>query len=202
MRSRLVTQRAILALLVLSFLPLGLNASSDPGDDKEKLQKELAKVEKDIKREEMRLSKKKTDVEKEYGRLMKATVQKALSSKARSIGSTWAGALGGPGKAEAIRQIKKELRTVLKDQIGANLATLLLDDLTSNLVDRITGDGSSNLLAPELGETRAVWVTGPWREGCAPGEARLPHELHSAVRTLWSVERAGPRMELVELVGG
>jgi hypothetical protein len=70
------------------------------------------------------------------------------------------------------------------------------------LVDRITGDGSSNLLAPELGETRAVWVTGPWREGCAPGEARLPHELHRAVRTLWSVERAGPRMELVELVGG
>ncbi len=69
------------------------------------------------------------------------------------------------------------------------------------LVDRITGDGSSNLLAPELGETRTVWVTGPWREGCAPGEARLPHELHRAVRTLWSVERPGPRMELVELVG-
>ena len=69
------------------------------------------------------------------------------------------------------------------------------------LVDRITGDGSSNLLAPELGETRTVWVTAPWREGCAPGEARLPHELHRAVRTLWSVERPGPRMELVELVG-
>ena len=97
MRSRLVTPRAILALLVLSLLSLRLNASSDPGGDKQKLQKELAKVEKDIKLEERRLSKKKVDVEKEYGRLMKATVQKALSRKARSIGSTWAGALVGPG---------------------------------------------------------------------------------------------------------
>ena len=139
MRSRLVTPRAILALLVLSLLSLRLNASSDPGGDKQKLQKELAKVEKDIKLEERRLSKKKVDVEKEYGRLMKATVQKALSRKARSIGSTWAGALVGPGKAEAIRQIKKELRTVLKAQIGANLATIILSDLTSNLVDRISG---------------------------------------------------------------
>jgi hypothetical protein len=69
------------------------------------------------------------------------------------------------------------------------------------LVDRISGDGSSNLLAPHLGETRPVWELGPWREGCAPGEARLPHELHSALRTLWSVERPGPGMELVELLG-
>lgn len=70
------------------------------------------------------------------------------------------------------------------------------------LVDRISGDGSSNLLASELGETRTEWVLGPWRAGCAPGEARLPHELERAVRTLWSVDRPGPRMELVELIGG
>jgi hypothetical protein len=70
------------------------------------------------------------------------------------------------------------------------------------LVDRISGDGSSNLLAPELGETLSLWVMGPWRSGCAPGEARLPHELRRALRSLWSVERPGPRMELVELLGG
>jgi hypothetical protein len=68
------------------------------------------------------------------------------------------------------------------------------------LVDRISGDGSSNLLAPELGETRSLWAVGPWREGCAPGEARLPHELHHAARTLWAVDRPGPRLELVELL--
>jgi len=87
---------------------------------------------------------------------------------------------------------------------GAEPAALLRELGVTHvlLVDRITGDGSSNLLAPELGETQTVWVTGPWREDCAPGEARLPHELHRAVRTLWSVERPGPRMELLELVGG
>ncbi|MCH2104955.1 MAG: glycosyltransferase family 39 protein [Planctomycetes bacterium] len=69
------------------------------------------------------------------------------------------------------------------------------------LVDRISGDGSANLLAPVLGETREVWELGPWREGCAPGEARLPHELQAGVRTLWSVEQAGPQMQLVELLG-
>ncbi|MDE0891983.1 MAG: glycosyltransferase family 39 protein [Planctomycetota bacterium] len=68
------------------------------------------------------------------------------------------------------------------------------------LVDRISGDGSSNLLVGELGETRSLWTLGPWREGCAPGEARLPHELHHAARTLWAVDRPGPRLELVELV--
>ena len=68
------------------------------------------------------------------------------------------------------------------------------------LVDRISGDGSSNLLATELGETRSLWTRGPWREGCAPGEARLPHELHYAARTLWAVDRPVPRLELVELI--
>jgi hypothetical protein len=68
------------------------------------------------------------------------------------------------------------------------------------LVDRISGDGSSNLLMAELGETRSLWSRGPWREGCAPGEARLPHELHHAARTLWAVDRPGPRLELVELI--
>jgi hypothetical protein len=68
------------------------------------------------------------------------------------------------------------------------------------LVDRISGDGSSNLLAAELGETRSLWTRGPWSEGCAPGEARLPHELHYAARTLWAVDRPGPRLELVELI--
>lgn len=138
MPSRLVTHRAILALLVLTILPHGLRASSQTGD-KEKLQKELAKVEKDIKREETRLGKKKAAVEKEYARLMTAAVQKKLSTKARDIGSRWAGALDGSGKAEATRQIKKELRSVLKEQVGSNLATFLLNDMVSNLVDRIAG---------------------------------------------------------------
>ena len=85
---------------------------------------------------------------------------------------------------------------------GAEPAALLRELGVTHvlLVDRISGDGSANLLAPALGQTREVWELGPWREGCAPGEARLPHELHRAVRTLWSVDRPGPRMQLVELL--
>jgi len=96
-----------------------------------------------------------------------------------------------------------DVRAELADR-GADPASLLRSLGVTHvlLVDRMSGDGSSNLLAPRLGQTRTLWELGPWRDGCAPGEARLPHELRRAVRTLWSVERPGPRMELVELVGG
>lgn len=134
----MVTQRAILSVLILALLPVGLTAGS-PNGDKEKLQKELAKVERDLKREQARVDKKKSAIEKEYGLLMKKDVQQKLGEKIRKIGSTWAGGLQGANKGEAIRQIKKELRPVLKDNVGPNLAAVLIDDLTSNLVDRTEG---------------------------------------------------------------
>ena len=134
----MVTQRAILSVLILALLPLGLTAT-EPNGDKEKLQKELAKVEKDLKREQSRLQKKKSSVEKEYALLMKKSVQEKLGASVTKIGSTWAGGLLGPDKSDARRMVKKELRAALKNAIGPNLAPVLVDDLTSNLVDRVQG---------------------------------------------------------------
>ncbi len=139
MPSRQMTPRAILVLAVLSFIPVVAGPGNGHSNDKAKLLKELAKVEKDLAREEARLKKKKAAIEGEYVRLMKPVVRKKLTTKVRSIGSRWAGALTGADKREATRQIKKELRTALKDVIGANMAPILATDLTSNLVDRVSG---------------------------------------------------------------
>jgi len=71
------------------------------------------------------------------------------------------------------------------------------------LVDRRPGDGAPSLLARPLALGAVSWVVDPARaEGVAPREAFLPTEMDFPLTGLWSVERPGPRLELVALRDG
>lgn len=68
------------------------------------------------------------------------------------------------------------------------------------LVDRRPGDGRPSLLAEPLALGQVSWVVDPAREGRpSPREAFLPTEMDFPLTGLWSVERPGPRLELVAL---
>jgi len=67
------------------------------------------------------------------------------------------------------------------------------------LVDRRPGDGRPSLLAEPLALGAVTWVVDPGRGGGTSHEAFLPTEMDFPLTGLWSVERPGPRIELVAL---
>ncbi|MBL8863528.1 MAG: glycosyltransferase family 39 protein [Planctomycetes bacterium] len=89
------------------------------------------------------------------------------------------------------------LRRELGDDPRALLAALGVTHVL--LVDRRPGDGQPSLCAAVAVAGRPLWVVDPARSPAGTREAFLPTEMDFPLTALWSVDRPGPRLELVAL---
>ena len=131
----------VLAVLVGIALPL---ATAQDNPDKLKLQKDIAALDTQLRNDEERIQKKRTDFQAEFARLNAAEVRTKIAAKLGQILGSQQANLKGPNATETRAAMRKEVFATLKDLVGSGFAAMLDEDLVNNIADRFIESGRAD----------------------------------------------------------